>query len=193
MPTVEWADSLSLEWVEKNVNLSAARATDDEPQWNPLPTKYAKPAKWSGTLGTWRMDKDGQCAVLIEVPVLCATPGEPDWEYASRYPETQQYAEWMRQGIMPPPVGMLRHVDGPLVLLNRRRWLAARMAGVQKWWVWYWGPPHEVHCARSRWWFPDKSDFHVGQYRRIIETGGDARRSLGDFTFGRMQAAGIAA
>lgn len=192
MYTVDWADRLSLEWVEQNVDFDLARQNDRDPQFNPRNNQMKEPARWTGHAGMWRIDNDGQCAVLIRVPVLCATPGEKDWEYASRYPETLQYAEWMRQGIMPPPVGMLRHVNGDLILLNRRRWLAARAAGVQDWLVWYWGPPHEVHCSRSRWWFPDKSEYHVSQYKSIAQAGGNVRRSLGDFAFGRMQAAGIA-
>jgi len=142
MYDVDWADSLSREWVEQNVDLRSARLTDEDPQFNPRSTVKDKSAQWNGIEGMWRMDWQGVCAVLVRVPVLIAAPSEREWEYAINYPETRQYIEWFRAGYMAPPVSLMRNNAGELTYMNRRRWLAARAAGLRCWLACYWGLCH---------------------------------------------------
>jgi len=190
---IEWADGLSREWVEQNVDLRSARFTDEDPQWNPRPNRHDKPAEWYGIEGMWRMSWQGECGVLLRVPVLCAEPAENEWQYAINYPETRQYIEWFKQGIMPPPVCLMRHVDGHLLYNNRRRWLAARAAGVGSWLAWYWGSCHEERCAIGKWWFPEFSDHYVGDYHHRKSLGMDPAKSMDKYVYQRLQRAGIAA
>ena len=193
MYDVDWADSLSREWVEQNVDLRSARLTDEDPQFNPRSTVKDKPAQWTGVEGMWRMDWQGQCAVLLNVPVLIAEPGEREWEWAINYPETRQYIEWFRHGHMPPPVGLMRNDAGKLTYLNRRRWLAARAAGVQSWLAWYWGPCHEDRFCIGKWWFPEFSDHYPADYRHRLSVGMDPAKSMDKYVYGRLVRAGIAA
>ena len=61
---------------------------------------------------------------------------------------TRQYIEWFKQGHKPPPISVVRHVrGGHLVSCNRRRWLAAREAGVETLKCWY----SPTHNRRAKW------------------------------------------
>jgi len=190
---IQWADSLSREWVEQNVDLRAARLTGKDPQWFPRPSRRDTPAQWTGVEGMWRMDWQGQCAVLLRVPVLCAQPSEREWEWAINYPETQVYIGWMKQGYMPPPVCLTRYESGGLAYVNRRRWLAARAAGVESWLVWYWGYCHEERFCIGRWWLPEWSGHYVADYHHRLSVGMDPAKTMDKYVYRRLVRAGIAA
>ena len=189
---IEWADGISMEWIEQNVDLRAALTVEEDPQYHPPSTYSRSPAQWAGEAGMWRMDWQGQCAVLLRVPVLCAEPGEKGWDHVINTTETQQYIAWMRQGIMPPPVGLMRNDASRLTYLNRRRWLAARAAGVESWLAWYWGA-----CRKDRfigvWWFPERSPHYPADYRHRLSLGWDPSKSMDRYVYGRLVRAGIAA
>jgi hypothetical protein len=105
-----------------------------------FPAQANSLAPWEGQLpplGTWKVDPlFGEFEVLTEIPLDEVTPGEPEdmiklWE---GYP---LYVQWAREGRPPPPVTVVRHVDGHLVSCNRRRVLAARDAGVRTIVAWF--------------------------------------------------------
>lgn len=79
----------------------------------------------------------GDVWVLVVVSVDEVQPSDGDWERALQYETTQQYIEWFKEGKQPPPIKVVRHVDGRLISCNRRRWLAAREAGVERLLAWY--------------------------------------------------------
>lgn len=192
MFNIEWADGLTREWVEQNVDLRAARLTGEDPRFNPPSSQKTAPAQWSAVEGMWRMNRWGECAVLLRVPVLCAEPAEGDWYYALRYPETQVYIQWMREGHMPPPVSLSRHDKGHLFYANRRRWLAAREAGISTWLAWYWGPCHETERSCGRWWFPEFSDHYPADYRYRLSVGMNPAKDMNKYVYSRLVRAGIA-
>ena len=49
--------------------------------------------------------------------------------------------------------------------MNRRRWLAATDANVEMWLVWY-SPFSEKNVTRSRWFFPELSDYFIHKLAR---------------------------
>lgn len=130
MLTVDQANQLTQEWIEVNVDLDRARAVyKNYPrrQENQKLTRLDYVPEYE-----WMIDPVlGGVSVLVEVGVDGVEPGEGGWEYALRLPTTRQYVEWFKQGHEPPPIIVVQHRDGDLVSCNRRRWLAAREAGVK--------------------------------------------------------------
>ena len=92
---------------------------------------YQPPYDWicEPTLGT--------VSVLITLPITRFKPGELEWDWALKHWTTRLYIQWYRQGYLPPPLFVVQHKDGSLVSCNRRRWLAAREAGIAELPVWY--------------------------------------------------------
>jgi hypothetical protein len=118
--------------------------------WNLGPPNSLEP--WDGTgavpLGTWRFDEWCRTyEVLVEVDVSDLTIAEPEdgCKYRDDY---RKYVEWAKEGREPPPIEVVRHVDGHLVSLNRRRTLAAREAGVKTLKAWY---SETAPSGRARW------------------------------------------
>ena len=130
MITIEQADKITQEWIESHVDLDKARASFAAYPFQRESDKLNRPEYKPGL---WAMDESGEIFVLVEVNLDDIKPGEGDWEAALRYKTTQQYIEWFQAGYRPPPVFVVRNChDGHLVCLNRRRWLAAREAGIKK-------------------------------------------------------------
>ncbi len=125
--TIAEADALTQEWVDAHVDFErAALSYSAYPRrrWNEL-VDYTPEYEWA-----W--DKVmGDIWALVELDVTDFKPGENDWNAALQYESTLQYIKWFRQGHTPPPLFVVRHVDGDLVSLNHRRWLAAREAGIK--------------------------------------------------------------
>ncbi len=130
MLTIKQADQITQDWVEANADLDRAREC-----WRNYPRRreYQKTTLLDYSPEyEWIADPTmGDTSVLVEIRVDEVEPGEGDWEAALQYETTQQYIEWFKQGHEPPPIKVVRHVDGHLVSLNRRRWLAARAAGIE--------------------------------------------------------------
>lgn len=187
---LEWADSVTVDWVAANVDPAAALETYQK--FNHMNNLMQEPAAWNAELGTWKRDERGEYMVLIQVPVLVAEPSEGDWEYALRRQDTQQYIAWMRQGYMPPPVELIRHSsDGHLLYLNRRRWLAARQVGIKNWSVWYGGYSCPEHAASGIWWLPEASDYYRNELKRFREICHPPERSFSPYVMRRLAAAGL--
>lgn len=147
MFTIPQADQITQEWVEENVDLERARQVClDRPmrsESQKLTLLDYKPEY------EWMIDDTlGDVEVLTEVAVSDVEPGEKDWDRALMYETTRQYIEWFQEGHEPPPITVVRHVDGSLISANRRRWLAARAAGVKTLKCWY-SPTSET--GRPKW------------------------------------------
>jgi hypothetical protein len=137
--TVADADVLTMEVVESLVDWDKAAEMD---RLDVTPRREsAKLRRPENVLPSyeWRWDRDclGDVWALVEIGIDEVTPAEQEWEHALRYETTQQYITWYKQGYLPPPISVVRHKQGHLVSLNRRRWLAAREAGVSKLLAWY--------------------------------------------------------
>lgn len=89
--------------------------------------------RWNGEylpIGTWRCDPStGEFEVLYPIPVCDMVNGEHENGCKSR-DDYKQYLAWAQEGYRPPPITVVRHVRGHLVSCNRRRYLAAKEAGV---------------------------------------------------------------
>lgn len=136
-----------MDWIAANVDLEAARSAY-EPQ--PRPNSQERHHFTMPPLGTWRIDPYGEMQVLVEVAVQDCPPSEGEWGLALRYPETQKYIEWQREGHEPPPPVVIKTAGGNLRCQNRRRWLAAREAGVETLKCWY-SPTHAEHHSSPKW------------------------------------------
>jgi len=124
--SVSYCDTLDQDYVDKHVDFErAARAYDAYPQqhWDVL-VDYTPDYEWAWDTIT------GIIWALVSLPVSDFAPTEQDWTNALAHASTQQYIQWYREGHLPPPLKVVRHVDGRLVSLNRRRWLAAKAAGI---------------------------------------------------------------
>lgn len=145
--TVEEADKITMDWIAKNIDIEAARLAymPQPPSSQRIRHRFAMP-----TPGTWMVDPYGGIEVLVEIPICQFQPSEGDWDFALRYPETQDYIQWQKEGHEPPPLSVIRTASGNLRSCNRRRWLAAREAGIKMLKCWY-SPTHPEHCASPKW------------------------------------------
>jgi hypothetical protein len=146
--TVAQADKVDMTWVAQHIDLEQARANYMPIPRNNLRTRHQFTIP---LLGTWQMDDWGQMSVLVDIPVDQFQPGEGEWDIALNYPETQLYIQWQREGHEPPPLTVVTTDKGNLCSCNRRRWLAAREAGVKSLKCWY-SPTHPDHCASPKFW-----------------------------------------
>lgn len=145
--TVTQADKITMAWVLKNLDLDAIK---DNYQPQPKSNRKSRHDFTMPPLGTWRRDPYGEISVLVEVAVDECQPSEGDWEWALKQPETRLYIEWQKAGHEPPPLSLIRTASGSLRVQNRRRWLAAREAGVKTLRCWY-SPTHPEHCTSPKW------------------------------------------
>lgn len=144
---VSQADQIDIDWILDNVDLAEARkAYQPIPKSSSVvPHEFTMPA-----LGTFQIDQFGEIEVLVEIPVSQFKPSEQDWKYALQRPEMAEYIRWQKDGFEPPPLSVVKTDKGNLITQNRRRWLAAREAGVESLKCWY-SPTHPQHCARPKW------------------------------------------
>lgn len=144
---VKDADQIDITWILNNVDWSEAREIyqPHPPSSSKTRHKFIMPP-----LGTFRLDPWGEISVLVEIPVEDFTSSEGDWDYALRLPETLLYIQWQKEGLEPPPLSVVKTDKGNLVTQNRRRWLAARKAGIETLKCWY-SPTHPEHCASPKW------------------------------------------
>lgn len=150
--TIEQADKIEMDWIAENVDLEAAREAFE---YQPRPNNQKRHKFTMPALGTWRVDPYGEIQVLVEIPVADCPPSEGEWDTALRYSTTRKYIEWQREGHEPPPPVVIRTAvvngrGGNLRSQNRRRWLAAREAGIATLKCWY-SPTHPEHCASPKW------------------------------------------
>jgi len=101
-------------------------------------------------LGTWQLDPWGELNVLVEIPISEFAPFEGEWERVLKTPQMAEYIRWQKDGFEPPPLSVVSTDMGNLSTQNRRRWLAAREAGVKSLKCWY-SPTHPQHCASPKW------------------------------------------
>lgn len=148
--TVEQADCVTLAWLLDNVDVEEALA-----RWEYSPSsnvirfrfEFEMPA-----LGTWRLDPlNDEFSVLVDIPIVEFRPSENEWDKVLKFDSTRQYIIWQRQGYAPPPLEVVKTATGKLISLNRRRWLAARAAGVKSLYCWYSGPCHPSWVSCSLW------------------------------------------
>ncbi len=157
--TIEQADKITMTWIVQNVDLDNIIPMKNYPSnvTSPIPPKFDMPA-----LGSWMLDDfDGSLAVLIEIPIDEMRPSEGEWNIALMYASTQRYIEWFRAGYEPPPLFVLRNKAGERLSCNRRRWLAAREAGIKSLKCWY-SPTHHIHHASPKWsmrWISDRCPY----------------------------------
>lgn len=133
--TVEQANRIPKDWPAKNVDIEKAEA-----QWQTIrpPVNGLEPYEFDmPQLGTWRYERFEGFSVLVEIPVSGMEAAEKEWEFALRYETTQRYIGWQRDGHEPPPPVVITNKHGQLRCMNRRRWLAAREAGVDTLKCWY--------------------------------------------------------
>ncbi len=135
--TPEQAKRITKDWILANVDLARAAQT-----WEDFPIRgertkrtvrlnYVAPYEWA-----W--DKYlGDMMRLVTVRVGQVMPSEGDWDNALNMASTRQYIEWYRQGYSPPPIVVIENQHGELISLNRRRWLAAREAGIETLSAWF--------------------------------------------------------
>ena len=144
--TVEQANQIASDWPAQNVDIEKAKA-----QWLAIqpPPNCIEPYKFDmPPLGTWRYERFEGFSVLVEIPVDAMEAAEGHWESALRRPDTQLYIQWQREGREPPPPFVIMSKNGKLLCLDRRRWLAAREAGVKTLKCWY--SPGEGFSPRWR-------------------------------------------
>ena len=128
---------VTIEHILATVDLQAARQVHEQTSCQSQPNSLSP---WTGDVppvGTWRLDDMmGEFEMLVELPLDQVEPGEPEdgikgWEgYAL-------YVQWAREGRQPPPITVVRHVDGRLVSIHRRRVLAAKDAGLRTILAWF--------------------------------------------------------
>lgn len=146
--TADQADQVETSWILANVDLAQARSNYDYDL--PRPNSQVRHSFEMPALGTWRVNRWNEIEVLVEIPVADFKPSEQEWDLALRYPETRLYIQWQRDGYAPPPLSVVRGNRGSLITQNRRRWLAAREAGIETLRCWY-SPTHPDHCASPKW------------------------------------------
>ena len=119
--------SLTQKQIDQIVNYDLAITTYDEYPFNkPSMTlvDYKPPYDWA-------CDKVlGSVFALVNIYIHDCKPAEKDWARALNLKSTQQYIKWFREGHYPPPIFVVQHQDGNFISCNRRRWLAAREAGL---------------------------------------------------------------
>lgn len=141
------ADQIDIAWILRNVNLDKARKVYQPipKSSSMIPHEFTMPA-----LGSFQIDPYGEIEILVEIPVSELKPSEQDWEHALGRPEMANYIRWQKDGFEPPPLSVVKTDKGNLITQNRRRWLAAREAGVKSLKCWY-SPTHPQHCASPKW------------------------------------------
>jgi hypothetical protein len=128
--------------------------------------------------GTWLIDDEfqGDYGRAIEELVTFRPrdlrPREFDWSdpqaelrWGGKWNDAVRYSEWLDEGHSPPPIQVIEHADGSLVVTNgHRRLAAADMAGlpIQAWVSWAMPTPtgvtgltYEGALARS---FPESNE-----------------------------------
>ncbi len=144
--TVKQANKITQDWVLQNVTSTVPYIFHPSNVTTPTPPPFDMPA-----LGSWQLDEmTGEYSVLVEIPIDEMRAGEGDWEIAINYPSTQRYIEYFQQGHEPPPPFVVTNDKDALISCNRRRWLAAREAGVKMLKCWY-SPTHETKKATPKW------------------------------------------
>ena len=119
MPTEMTRDELTKWWTFPGVNKL-------EPYTEEIPP-----------VGTWRIDpelNELEQLRLFNVSELVST--EPEAGVRGRE-DYQKYLEWAKEGKIPPPIHVVRHIEGELRSTNRRRLMAANEAGVKQILGWF--------------------------------------------------------
>lgn len=147
--TPQQANQIDMAWIMANVNLDEARRNDAGAP-KPRPNRQERCEFVMPPLGTWRLDPFDEFWVLVEIPVDGMHPSEGEWNYALCWPETRLYVQWQREGHEPPPLEVVVNQQGELISCNRRRWLAAREAGIETLKCWY-SPTHTEHFTSPKW------------------------------------------
>lgn len=81
--------------------------------------------------GTWMVDDDGEIFILRSVRLSELEPSEFDWRHFRepghwpRIRDAERYAEWMEQGLVPPPIRVVETWRGNLRVVDGHRRLAA--------------------------------------------------------------------
>lgn len=165
--TIEEAEYVSTSQLRAQLDITKAIQWHEEiqpPSNGREPYRYVVP-----TVGDWRLDPaSGECAVFLYVPICDFEPSEQDWEHALRLDSTQRYIAWLQAGHTPPPLALYRTTRGNLRSSNRRRWLAARAAGVDLLPAWYAGPAHPDHVTRGVWYLPEHSARNRERYNGVV-------------------------
>lgn len=190
--TVEDADKITPDWIRLNVDHDAAVAVWKDSQYRPVPNSLIPAQFIMPALGTWRADEMGEYSVLVKIRPGDMVAAEGDWDAALQRLDTQNYIEWQRAGLLPPPLDVIRNTGGQLRSMDRRRWLAARAAGTKFLYCWY-SPTHAYHCSRSAYWLPERSYYYVSQYKMVKATGGRLLDYLGQYAIDSIERAGVAA
>lgn len=151
--TVEEANRIELAWVREHLDAPTARWLDTV-YLRVLPSSLTPWTLPAPPIGSWRLNMLGEAWMLVRIPVAAMTASEGDWDYARRLETTQRYAAWMGEGQMPPPLDVVESDRGSLLTLNRRRWLAAQMAGVEELICWY-SAASPLHVSRGKWYMPE--------------------------------------
>ncbi len=146
--TVEQADKIDMNWIIKSVDLEQARTNYYLVPF-PVPNSRIPLQFRMPVLGTWKLDPFGELSILVEIPLDQFQPSEGDWDRVLKHPETQLYIQWQKEGHEPPPLSVVNTDKGNLRTQNRRRWLAAREAGVKSLKCWY-SPTHPDRCASAK-------------------------------------------
>ncbi len=88
-------------------------------------------------VGTWQPDDMmSKFEVLVELALNQVKPGEPEGGIKG-WAGYALYVQWAREGRQPPPITVVRHADGRLVSIHRRRVLAAKDAGRRTILAWF--------------------------------------------------------
>lgn len=132
---------LTADWIWRNVDREAAVATYNLWMANyPVSGSYRPYVMPPGLdVGTWMLDPVfGDFSVLVDMPVGLVQPSEQEWEMALRYESTIAYVKMCENGYSPPPSSGVRNIyTGQIYISGRRRWLAARQAGLETIPVWF--------------------------------------------------------
>lgn len=131
------ADVITQAWVDAHVDFDRAAREHERYPCRTEEEKLTLSGYTPGYEWLWEPDGLGTIWRLVKVPRRDCPPGEPDWERALRLETTQQYIQWFREGLRPPPIYVVQTQTGKLSSLNRRRWLAAREAGIEEMLAWY--------------------------------------------------------
>jgi len=108
--------------------------------------EWYKDEKYTGTYpatGTFGIDRGGTIWVFVWLLLYECVPGEGDWDIIINHESTRRYIQWYKEGSMCPPLFVVQCKNGKTSSLNRRRWLAAREAGIVLLPCWY-SPSTEI-------------------------------------------------
>jgi hypothetical protein len=139
--TIKEANSFSMEDVLSMIDWQKAKVQQAQTEKHITRRerdKMERPSTPTEPLYAFRWEQQlGDVFILVRVPIDQCQPGEQEWNRALRLKTTQQYIKWFQKGHRPPPITIVEHRSGKLVSLNRRRWLAAREAGIETLLAWY--------------------------------------------------------